>query len=59
MTACPPLLVLTIRTFFFSAAMALTLNEERERRLEDFGRVSKEGEMEREKERLESEVEAE
>ena len=51
MTAWPPLLVLTIRTFFFSAALALTVNEDKETCLEAVGYGKKEGEMETEKER--------
>lgn len=49
MTAWPPLLVLTIRTFFLSAAMALTLKEQGLKRLEV---VTEEWEIEREDERV-------
>ena len=50
MTAWPPLLVLTMATFFFSAVMGLALNEDREWRLEVVG-YEKKGERERVKER--------
>lgn len=40
-----------MRTFFFSAALALTLKAERAERLETVGYVRKEGEMDREEER--------
>lgn len=53
MTACPPLLVLTMRTFFFTSALALTLKAERAKRLEGVGYVREDGVMEREEERAE------
>lgn len=50
MTACPPLLVLTMRTFFLSAILALMLNLQTLRLLglESRGRIEERLEMEME-----------
>lgn len=54
MTACPPLFVFTISTFFFSATIGLFLNDETESLLEDDD-DEREKEIEEEEDREEEE----